>query len=251
MAQIEMKKNTTDKFQSIGRFRAVPINSKFHITLQPSISFSDLEENKKHLIQTIWDEEQKRRNGKLHEGVILSALSYDHKSLHGQFVPYKYYLAQYVNPSLKADLKIVPVALSGMTFMGDDLVIAKRADWVTQFANLYELAPSGGVHLPSGDEGSIDMKQQLLGELQEEIGISEKLVKSVKFFGLLHDTEEDSLELAAEIRLRSSGLILSSSSEYPQVMTVPHSELQSFVKEKEGQISLLSLALLKMRKLII
>lgn len=250
MAQVEMKSKEEDGLQDFGGYGAIAINSKFSVELQPSTSYSFLSDTKKSLIQTLWEQEQKKRDGKLHEGAILSAISYDSRSLVGQFVPYKYFLAQTCDPSLKPDLKIVPVSICGMTLIGDEIIIAKRAPWVTQYPNCYELAPSGGVRPPGRDLDAVDLKIQLLDELEEEIGMDHSHVKSVKFFSLVHDEKADSIELCAEIRLKPSRLILSSTSEYSQVIAIPCEELDSFVKDHKQDFVPLSLLLLKQKKLI-
>lgn len=230
-------------------YHTLKINSKFAIHLTPSSSYDDLSPSKKRLIQTIWEQEQKRRGGKLHEGAILSAIAYDNKSLTGQFVPYKYFLAQLFDPSLKRDLKIIPVSLSGLTQVGDNLIIAKRAWWVAQFPDCYELAPSGGVRPPNADQGYVDMKGQLLSELEDEVGIEPSFVKSVSFFSLVRDYKSDGIELIAKILVKPSA-ILSSSSEYAQVITVPLSEVESFAESHAKEFVPLSLEMLHLRKLM-
>lgn len=245
-----MKSLAFEEINDFGGYSIFAINSKFFVDLEPSTSYSFLSEAKKSLIQTIWGQEQKKRDGKLHEGAILSAVSYDNMSLVGQFVPYKYYLAQRCDPSLKPDLKIVPVSICGMTLIGDEIIIAKRAPWVSQYPNCYELAPSGGVRPPGRDLDAVDLKVQLLDEMQEELGLDNAHVKSVKFFSLVYDKEEDAVELCAEIRLKPSRLILSSTSEYSQVITIPCQELESFVKDHKEDFVPLSLLLLRLKKLI-
>lgn len=247
MAQIEIK--MTHKFP-FPNHKTFSISPKFAIHLQPSTSYAELSDAKKNLIQTIWDKEQERCDGKLHEGVILSAVSFDHKSLIGQFVPYKYFLAQFCDPSLKPDLQIRPVSLNGITYLENQLILAKRSPWVAQCPGYYELAPSGGIRPPSKNLTEVDMKVQLLDELKEETGIENSSIKNVKYFALVHDLKGDGIELCAEIRLKSSGLILSSSSEYTQVMTVPCSEIPVFTKEHEREFVPLSLLLLKLKNLI-
>lgn len=251
MATSEMK-TSSKSHKHFEDYETLMISSKFMIQLEPSDSYEGLSDAKKRLIQTNWDKEQKRRDGKLHEGAILSAISYDNKGLKGQFVPYKYYLAQLYDPSLKADLKIIPVSISGMTLIGDgdQLLLAKRASWVAQYPEKYELAPSGGVRPPAKDLDAVDLKLQLLEELVEETGIESKEVKSVKFFTLVHDHTEDAVELCAEIHLKTSSLILSSSREYSQMMIIPCQELDSFTKNQKEEFVPLSLILLKLKKLI-
>ena len=245
-----MKSIESEDIKDFGGYSMCAINSKFSVHLQPSTSYSFLSEAKKSLIQTIWEQEQKKRDGKLHEGAILSAVSYDSKSLVGQFVPYKYYLAQRCDPSLEPDLKIVPISICGMTLIGEEIIIAKRAPWVSQYPNCYELAPSGGVRPPGRDFDSVDLKAQLLDEMREELGLDNSHVKSVKFFSLVHDREEGALELCAEIRLKPACLILSSTPEYSQVIAIPCQELESFVKIHRNEFVPLSLILLASRNLI-
>lgn len=247
MAQLEMKETATIH---LSRYKAVPISSKFAVHMQPSTSYSELPESKKQLIQTLWDQEQERKEGRLHEGPILSAIVFNHKSLTGHFVPYKYLLAQLCDPSLKADLKISPVSLNGITYLQDQVIIAKRASWVAQYPGHYELAPSGGIRPPGKDFTEVDLKVQLLDELREEIGIENASIKSVKYFSLIHDLKEDAVELCAEIHLKSNGLILSSTSEYTQVLTIDLSEIKAFTKEYANEFVPLSLVMLKLKGLI-
>lgn len=230
-------------------YETLKINSKFAIHLLPSSSYDELSQTKKSLIQTIWEQEQRRRGGKLHEGAILSALAYDNKSLTGQFVPYKYFLAQLVDPSLKPDLKIVPVSLSGLTILGDNFILAKRAWWVAEFPDCYELAPSGGIRPPNAEQGYVDMKAQILSELEDEVGIEASFVKSVRFFSLVRDIRSDSVELLAKIIVKPCA-ILSSSSEYAQVISIPISETENFVEAHASEFVPLSLELLGLRKII-
>lgn len=223
-------------------YHTLKINSKFAIKLTPSSSYDDLAPSKKRLIQTIWEQEQKRRGGKLHEGAILSALAFDQKSLTGQFVPYKYFLAQLFDPSLKQDLKIVPVSLSGLTCIGDNLIVAKRAWWVAEYPDCFELAPSGGIRPPNADQGYVDMKSQILSELEDEVGIQSDFVKNVRFFSLVRDYKSDGIELIARIVVKSCA-ILSSSSEYAQVLTIPFSEMANFAASHAKEFVPLSLML--------
>lgn len=250
MAQIEVKESALDRLKTFGDHEAHDISSKFSIYLKPSVSYLELTDAKRRLINTIWDKEQQRREKKLHEGLILSAISYDTHGLYGQFVPYRYYLAQICDPSLKTDLKIVPVSINGMTYVGENLIVAKRACWVTQHPKKYELAPSGGVHPPPPNLHRVDIKGQLLEELIEEIGIVHNEVKSIKYFSLIRDRKEDLIEICAEIRLKSPTVTLASSSEYPQIMTIPCQELEAFIKNHHEEFVPLSLTLLKVKKII-
>lgn len=250
MAQVRTPKIKEKMQHSSSRdYQALKINSKFAIHLIPSSSYDELSAAKKRLIQTIWEQEQKRRSGKLHEGAILSAIAYDNKSLTGQFVPYKYFLAQLFDPSLKRDLKIVPVSLSGFTLVGENLIVAKRAWWVAEYPERYELAPSGGIRPPNAEQGYVDMKGQILSELEDEVGIEPSFVKSVRFFSLVRDNKSDGVELLAKIVVKPTA-ILSSSREYNQIITVPLTEVENFAESHAKEFVPLSLEMLRLRKLI-
>lgn len=228
-------------------YQTISITSRFGIDLLPSPSFEELSSAKKRLINTIWEKEQKRRGGLLYEGTILSAAAYDKNKLSGYFVPYKYFLAQMCDPSLKQDLKILPVSVSGITLTVNNILVAMRASWLTQEPDRFELAPSGGIRPPSKGQ-PIDLKEQILYELVEEIHIEESSVKKIKFFALVRDMKNDGIELCAEILLKSP-VILSSTSEYTQVLSLPKEEVSNFAKTHSVDFVPLSLHLLKLRKL--
>lgn len=250
MDSIEIKKRRIAVGKRVAKdYQTFRMHASFQIELQPSPSYEILSDAKKRLVHAIWAQEQKRRGGMLYEGAILSAVSLDSKKLVGQFVPYKYLLAQLCDPSLKPDLKIVPVSMSGMTFLLDNLILARRADWVAQYPHLIELAPSGGVRPPGPQDTEVNLKHQILEELSDEIGVEKSYVKAVKFFAALRDLKNDAIELCAEIKLRSCA-IFSSSSEYTQVMTVPIDEITTFAKTHAKEFVPFSLVLLKLRELV-
>lgn len=243
MAQIEMKKKVK-KEGALKDYQTYEISPRFRIHLVPSPAYDQLSDAKKRLIDAIWEREQKLRKGQLHEGACLSAVEFSDKSLVGQFVPYKYFLAQLCDPSLKPDLQIVPVSVNGLTFASDHVIFARRAAWVAQYPELLELAPSGGIRPPAPGQTQVNLKEQLLEELNDEIGVEKAYVRSIKFFSLIHDLKNDALELCAAIHLKPY-VALSSSSEYTQIITVPLSEVPAFVKNHINDCVPLSLELIQ------
>jgi isopentenyldiphosphate isomerase len=243
-----MKREKTDEKDAVGiDYQTMLFRSPFLVDLQAPPSYDTLSDAKKQLIQTLWNEEGKRKGRTLHEERILSAISYDNKTLVCQFVSSKYFLAQKCDPSLKSDLKIVPVSLNGLTSIADNLLLAKRADWVAEYPDRYELVPSGCVR-PSADS-TIDLKQGLFQRLLDEVGIDRSYIKTVKFFALLRDLKTDAIELCAEIKVKPFA-IFSSSSKYSQVMTIASSEIQAFAHKHAAEFVPLSLKLLKLKKWI-
>ncbi len=250
MDSTEVKKQRVSKWQKIQKgFEAIPMSSRFALEVVSCNQFEHLSEQKSRLIDTIWEKEQRRKGGRLFNGLILSAKEFSSKKLIGTFVPYKYFLAQACDPSLKPDLKILPVSLSALTISDHSLILAKRSSWVTQYPDCYELAPSGGVTEHPFERGSIDLKMQLYEELNEEVGIERSLVKKVQFSTLIRDHEADAIELIADIEAKPYSM-QSSTGEYAQIMTLPLSEVASFVAAHRTEFVPLSLAILKMKSLI-
>lgn len=225
----------------------MPIAKQFFISTQEMSSHSTLSDQKNRHIHSLWELEQKRLGGKLHEGRILSAIACDNKALTGQFVSYKLLLAQRRDYSLKSDLKIVPVGVCGLTWVGNDLLVGKRADWLPEYPDHYELAPAGYIRPPC--EGEVDLKQEILERLLDELHTDSQQVKSINFYALVRDLKMDAVLLCSEIKLKPVA-ILSSSDTYSQVLTIPAQEIPLFLEAHKAEFVPLSLQLLRMRKLI-
>lgn len=228
-------------------YQTLKINSHYNVEIVDSQEELQLSDAVKTQIEKIWQIEAAKRN--LFNGSVLSSLSFDSQQLRGMFVPYKYFIAQLKDPALKPILKIKPVSVSGLTLIGDNVVFAKRSPFVTQFQNYYELAPSGGIDLECVQGNQIDLRGQIKKELEEELGVSPRRVKAIKFFALIYDKEVESIDLCAEIRINPFAMH-SQAREYSQIITVPASELTSFVKMENEQFVPISLLILQLRKCI-
>lgn len=228
-------------------YQTLKINSHYRIEIVDSHEELQLSDAVKTQIDKIWQVETAKRH--LFNGSFLSALSFDNRQLKGIFVPYKYFIAQLKNPDLKPLLKITPVSVSGLTWIGDNVVFAKRSSFVTQFQNHYELAPSGGIDLECVEGNRVDLRGQIKKELEEELGVSPRKVKAIKFFALIYDKELESIDLCADIRINPFAMH-SQALEYSQIITVPSGELDSFIKMENEQFVPLSLLILHLSKCI-
>lgn len=226
-------------------YQTLKIKSLYEVEIVEYQEENTLSDEVKERIDSIWQEESQA--GNLFNGPFLSAISFDHQKLKGMFVPYKNFIAQLRDPSLKPYLKITPVSISGLTLLGENIVFAKRSSYVTQFQNYYELAPSGGIDADCVEENMVNLRSQVKKELQEELGVSPRKVKAIKFFALIYDKRLESIDLCAEIHIHPFALH-AQTWEYSQVMTVPASEVSNFVKMKNEQFVPLSLVMLHFRK---
>jgi 8-oxo-dGTP pyrophosphatase MutT (NUDIX family) len=120
-------------------------------------------------------------------------------------VGYKDYLVQ--REGLK--LGVRPLAVTGVTLAGDDILIGRRSRLVTQFPGLWEPVPAGTVGLPPGDEGSQDVlagqqqphrvEEQLLRELDEEAGIPRESALSVVVIGVIEDASDGVVDVCFRV----------------------------------------------------
>lgn len=247
MFKVELKKSRSKPKTLMSHFDAFTIKNKFEVEVIEAKKTVQLSDSDLSLVEKIWQNEQKKR--RLFDGELLNAHSYDQNRLEGAFIPYKLFIAQLAEPSLKSTLKIVPVSVSGLTLLGKNVIIGKRSSNVTQFPGFYELAPSGGVGRDFIQENRIDIRKQFQQELEEEIGIPAKKVKGFKLFALVHDHQLDLIDICAEIKVKPSAL-QTISREYSQIMTIPCEELPAFLEQNKEQFVPLSLLLLKLRKFI-
>ena len=226
-------------------YQTLQIKNQFSIERVNSQEEIKLSDAVKTHIDQLWQIESSKRH--LFNGAFLSALSFDTRQLKDTFVPYKYFIAQLKDPSLKPLLKITPVSISGLTLIGENVVFAKRSPYVTQFQNYYELAPSGGIDNEFVEGNQVNMRDQLKRELEEELGVSSRQVKNIKFFALIYDQELESIDLCAEIHINSFTMH-TRTLEYSQIMTVPCGELANFVSMEDERFVPLSLLILHLRK---
>jgi len=92
--------------------------------------------------------------------------------LFGRFVKYRYYHAQRRDPALSAELRIRPLAVTGVITCRDGVVIGQRLASAGQDAGLWEFVPAGGVEpCCLRPDGCIDPRVQLEKEMREEIGL--------------------------------------------------------------------------------
>jgi len=229
-------------------YQTIEIKNQFKVELSSRQRKIRLSDEKVALIEKIWQQELKLKAA-LYNGQMLSALSYDSKNLIGTFLPYKLFLAQLRKPALKSVLKIAPVSISGLTLLGENVVIGKRAHFVTQFPNCYELAPSGGIEKEFVVDHEVDLAGQIKKELFEEIGVDAKKVKTIRFFALVHDKKTDVIDLCALIKIQPF-VIQSRLEEYSQIMTIPKKELPQFVKQYKEDFVPLSILILQLKRFI-
>jgi hypothetical protein len=229
-------------------YQTIKISPNLALSVIPPRGFV-LSDHQKIEIETLWRREQEVRLTNLFNGQLFNLIEINGDKLIGEFVEYKYYLAQLRNPGFVEILHILPICMSGITLAGNKILIGQRSTNVTQYPGYYETVPSGGIDSSSTVDGTIDLKRQFEKELWEETRISVTEIKKIELFSLIFDPENNLYELCGEIQVNYSSLreSLEPSEEYSKFLWLTKQELKYHIESYSSQYVPFSLHLLKTR----
>ncbi len=216
-------------------YQIFKLNSQFHLEVLELPRGFVLSDYDKTRVEMVWHHETNARSSKLFNGQLLNFVSLDGDKLVGEFVDYKFYIAQLRDPGLELLLQIAPISVSAMTLAGDKLLMGRRSQEVTQYRDLYECVPSGGVDPKALSGNKIDLREQFSRELWEETGISVTEIKRINPFQLVHDVENRHYEICATIEV-NYGVVheaRGATEEYREFAWVPRSEMKTFLNKHE------------------
>lgn len=136
-------------------------------------------------VEAMWDSALRTPGAAFVDGELFSLSAAAGAELRGplvgRFVKYRYYHAQRHDPSLSAELRIRPLAVTGVITCRDGVVIGQRLASAGKDAGLWEIVPAGGIEpcclLP---DGRIDPRVQLEKEMREEIGLGAADIAAVE-----------------------------------------------------------------------
>jgi hypothetical protein len=144
----------------------------------------------------VWVAERARRGDALHDGLIFSVSSISPDRITGRFVPYRWLVAQRRRPDLASQLRIRPLAVSGLLRCRDGVVFGARSWESEQDPGCWELVPSGGVGPVTNRPGAtLAPECQVIEELAEEVGLEPAQVAVSGPVCLLEDTASGVLDL--------------------------------------------------------
>lgn len=234
------------------KYQITKLSPNFAIKVLPEARGFTLSEFDKLHINSLWKKEAEDSAKRLFNGQILNFVRWEGETLIGEFIEYKFYLAQVRDEGLRSLLNIEPIGASGITLTGDKVLFGKRSSYVTTYPEYYELVPSGSV-----DDGAllgdkIDLKKQFEVELWEETEISTTEIRTIEPLALIYDRQKKIYELCASITVNYSVVReeLHSSDEYLELRWVARSDLPAFLRKQKQPIVPISLELLKMIKIL-
>lgn len=177
--------------------------------------------------------------GQLFNGQVFSADSITPHLITGHLTEFRRIVAQMERPAL--ELEVRPLAVCGTLRCADGVVVGRRHHAAIYQAGMWQLPPAGSVDASAvGADGVVDLRRQLLSELQEELGLAAGTVSEPEplcivehpgsrvsdfGFGLITDLSGKAV-LAA---YRANG-----NPEYEEMRVVPEAKIAAFLAEAGG-----------------
>jgi hypothetical protein len=189
-------------------------------------------------IQAVWTEERSRRP-ELFDGTLFACDSVDDAAgtvvrLKGHFVPYSWYVAARADDAIARMLNVRVLGVSAILRCRDGIVLGWRAT-TTSESGLLELVPSGAVDSSAVNGDRVEVQSAVLGELDEELGLSEAdLEGPAEAFALVED--DDALLFEAGFRMSTARSFADIERAQAALAAREHDKLQLLRLESSGVI---------------
>lgn len=222
---------------------------KHPLKVQLEESLVQLSAEIENQIEMLWQKESVKKGKQLFNGFIVSVVRMNDSKLVLRRAEYRHFVAQRLEPNLYAHLKIQPLAVSGLMFSGQKLIFGKRAEFVNQDPGCWELVPSGGVTpdlIEKYEEKAFH--EQLMLEMEEELGIKRSQVSSLNATAVIEDTIAHVFDVVISAQMSAVDTPLQvASTEYSDFQQIELKNLFNFLngEAKSAGISPVSMEILK------
>jgi hypothetical protein len=184
--------------------------------------------------------------GLLFNGRVFSADTITPHLVTGHLTEFRRIVAQMERPGLFADPPIKPedkplvrpLAVCGVLRCADGVVVGQRHPAAIYQAGMWQLPPAGSVDASAvGDDGVVDLRRQLLDELQEELGLSPGTVGEPRPLCIVEHpgSHVSDLGLALTTSLTAEAVLAAhragGNAEYHELRVVPEARLAAFLAE--------------------
>ena len=231
-------------------FRDGPVQVQLQANPHPPLSPDLLQQ-----VEAIWSQEQRRRQAQnrqpLFNGELYCVDDYAGNIVLGHRSEYRFWVAQYLQPQLFAQLHMRPLAVSGLVICQDGVVFGKRGLSNTTGAGQWELIPSGGVETQDYQIGqTLDMRQQIQLEFHEETGCDAQHITHSQPLCLIENQQTRSIDMG--ILLHTPGLSFAelqarhatTSLEYTELQVVAIHDLTAYIEQAGTSLVSISAALI-------
>jgi hypothetical protein len=171
-------------------------------------------------------------------GLVFSADAITPRLVTGHLTEYRRSVAQMERPELFAELGVRSLAVCGVLRCAGGVVVGRRHRAASYQAGMWQLAPAGSVDAGAvAEDGTIDLRRQLLGELGEELGLPADAVGEPRPLCIVEHPGSHVSDLGmALVTKLSADAVLSAhraggNAEYEQLVVVPEARLSAFLVE--------------------
>lgn len=107
----------------------------------------------------------------LFNGRVFTADQVEPARILGHWTEYRRVVAQFRDPALAARLRVRSLAVCAALSCADGIVLGQRAPDAVYMAGRWQCVPAGNVEARAARGDTVDLRAQLLEELEEELGI--------------------------------------------------------------------------------
>lgn len=195
-------------------------------------------------ITAIWAKEKAERGSRLFNGQLFSVEEISADSVSGCFVEYRLFLAQMRRPELFSELRVQPLAVTGLLQNPEGLFFGLRSSTLAQQPDRWELVPAGGIDAGRlSQSGDIEPYGQLLAELGEELGLKPSEVESPRLVGFCEEPEQHIFDLVFDLEttLETKTIVGAHAAienpEHAEIRCVPWKDVEGFIADRDLAIA--------------
>jgi hypothetical protein len=176
--------------------------------------------------------------GRMFNGRVFTADAITPRLVTGHLTEYRRAVAQMERPELFAELCVRSFAVCGVLRCAGGVVVGRRHRAAVYQAGMWQLAPAGSVDAGSvGEDGAVDLRRQLFGKIQEELGLPPDVVDDPRPLCIVEHpgSHVSDLGLALTSKLSAEAVLaahqVGGNTEYEQMLVVPEARLATFLAE--------------------
>jgi hypothetical protein len=196
------------------------------------------------VVEKIWQAERRRRGSKLFNGTVFSVDECADGTVMGRFIEYRRFLAQVQRPDLFPELQVRPLAVTGLLQNAEGLFFGRRNPGAAQQPDCWELVPAGGIDRTTlTNLGEVDPREQILLELQEEVGLDRGSVARPRLVAFCEEPEHHVFDLVWELETSLKSIAVTtaqaklSNPEHQQILCIRWKDVAGFLADHQATLA--------------